>query len=123
MDQLILTREIAPVTGNTSVIGVIRSYRNHTYSVSIAKRRVNVRGLDSVYHITISRLDYQPIESRKDFQEIKNQILGPEFTAIEVYPPESQLTDTANCYHLWAHPDPTYRLPFSLNQGRAVVSK
>ena len=34
-------------------------------------------------------------------QAIKNQIFGPEFEAVEVYPKESRLTNEANCYWLW----------------------
>jgi hypothetical protein len=43
-------------------------------------------------------------------QRIKDDILGSEATAIEVYPPSSQVVDEADMFHIWSV-DP---LPFSL---------
>jgi hypothetical protein len=37
----------------------------------------------------------------REFQRIKNEICGPEREAVELYPAESRLVDTANEYHLW----------------------
>lgn len=121
MDRLTFVREIQTTALNTSVIGAIKCYRNNTYSVSMAVRRVGHMGLETIIHITVSRIDHQPISSWTDLQAIKNQLLSDEHTAVQVYPPESQLTDAANCYHLWAHPDPSFRLPFGLNPGRVVT--
>lgn len=53
-------------------------------------------------HVSIRRLDRGPCRDWRDFQRIKNELLGPEFIAYEVYPPESALVDSANQYHLWA---------------------
>lgn len=40
-----------------------------------------------------------------EFQKIKNELCGSERTAIEIYPKESFLHDTDNCYHLWVFPE------------------
>ena len=40
-----------------------------------------------------------------EFQKIKNELCGKERVAIEIYPKESFLHDTDNCYHLWVFPD------------------
>ncbi len=45
-----------------------------------------------------------------EMQRIKNEIVGVEATAIEVYPPQSELVDEADMFHLWTV-DP---LPFSI---------
>lgn len=37
----------------------------------------------------------------REFQRIKNEVVGPEREAVELYPAESRLVDTANEYHLW----------------------
>jgi len=37
----------------------------------------------------------------RDLQRIKNELVGPEFEAIEIYPAESRLVDTCNQYHLF----------------------
>jgi len=51
--------------------------------------------------LSIKRIDKEPVRDWRDFQTIKNMICGPEFEAIEVFPAESRLVDTANQYHLW----------------------
>jgi hypothetical protein len=53
------------------------------------------------YRLAIKRFDRQPIRTWRILQDIKNQIAGSDRYAIEIYPPESQVTDTANIYHLW----------------------
>lgn len=35
-------------------------------------------------------------------RRIKNELLGPEYEAIELFPAESRLLDSANQYHLFA---------------------
>lgn len=47
----------------------------------------------------------------RDFQSIKNDLLGPEWEAVELYPAESRLVDPSNYYILYAIP---YRFPFGL---------
>jgi len=37
----------------------------------------------------------------RHFQQIKNEICGPEREGFEVYPAESRLVDTSNKWHLW----------------------
>lgn len=46
-------------------------------------------------------------------QRIKDELFGLERTAIEVFPPVSELIDEANAYHLWVFPPGTL-LPFTL---------
>jgi len=52
--------------------------------------------------ISIKRRDKEAIHDWRDFQLIKNDIAGPEMEAVEIYPAESRLMDTANQYHLFA---------------------
>jgi hypothetical protein len=47
----------------------------------------------------------------RHFQRVKNEIVGSECEAVELYPAESRLTDTTNKYWLWAVADPTFRFP------------
>jgi hypothetical protein len=68
-------------------------------------------------HINIRRRDGHPIKRDwRVFQDIKNQLVGPEREAVELYPAESRLVDTSNKYHLWVHPDPSWRFPFGYPQ-------
>ena len=53
------------------------------------------------YRLAIKRADRAICHSWNILQEIKNSIVGEDFVAIEVYPRQSEVTDTANMYHLW----------------------
>lgn len=50
-----------------------------------------------------------------EMQRIKNEIAGVGATAVEVYPPNGEVVDGANTFHLWVLPEP---LPFGLTMAR-----
>lgn len=56
-------------------------------------------------HLSIKRIDREPIHDWREFQMIKNTLCGPEREAVEIYPAESRLVDTANQFHLWVLPE------------------
>jgi hypothetical protein len=62
-------------------------------------RVTNVR----VHQIFVNRKDRKAlgVEHFGVLQSAKNAIFGPEYTAVEVYPPEEELRDRANVY--WLH--------------------
>jgi len=66
---------------------------------------------DSLIWLSIRRLDRKPIHDWRDLQEIKNLVVGPEHEAMEIYPKESRVMDTANQYHLWVLKDPNDTIP------------
>ncbi|MDK8188990.1 hypothetical protein QP794_02675 [Paenibacillus sp. UMB7766-LJ446] len=47
-------------------------------------------------------------------QRIKDELLGRDRTAIEVFPAATELVDEANMYHLWVLPA-GMKLPFTIN--------
>jgi hypothetical protein len=57
-------------------------------------------------YLTIKRIDKKPIRSWSDFQIIKNKICenGVNKFAVEIFPPEDWLVNSANQYHLWVFP-------------------
>lgn len=55
------------------------------------------------YRLAIKREDRKPIRSWRILQDIKNAVAGVDRTAVEIYPPEVEVTDTANMYHLWVY--------------------
>jgi hypothetical protein len=76
-------------------------YKNDEYQVNI--NRNHMWNLDIVvWHLSIKRLDKEAIHDWRDLQTIKNMLVGEEYEAIEIYPSESRLVDSANQYHLWA---------------------
>jgi hypothetical protein len=61
---------------------------------------VLVRPLSSGAHLGVSSLSgIRP--SWPEMQRIKNEIVGEAKTAIEIYPPQAEVVDEANMFHLW----------------------
>jgi hypothetical protein len=69
---------------------------NDTYQVNIDRLTY-----PEFIHVSIKRLDKGHAKDWRDFQQIKNELIGPEFEAVELYPAESRLIDTVNQFHLW----------------------
>jgi hypothetical protein len=55
--------------------------------------------------LMIRRLDGKNVHCWCDLQYCKDQIVGEERSAIEVFPPKSEIVDNANIYHLWVLPE------------------
>jgi len=68
--------------------------------------------------LSIKRLDKEPIHDWRDLQRIKNEVVGEEAEAIEIYPAESRKMDVANQYHLFVFQG---QIPVGF-VGRAVQS-
>ena len=83
---------------------------DNKYQVTTFPNTVNGFGTDML-HLSIKRVDREVIHDWRDLQEIKNAFVGPECEAIEVYPAESRLADSANQYHLWCFTNPEVRIP------------
>lgn len=74
-------------------------YKNDVYTV--IKREADGLG-GVIVHLSIRRNDRRAQRDWRDFQAIKDQLLGPEEEAVEIYPAQSRLVDTANQFHLWS---------------------
>jgi hypothetical protein len=90
-------------------------FENDVYRVEIAYH-------SNIIQLTITRHDRKPCHDWRHFQQIKNELVGPEHEAVEVFPAESRLVDTANEYHLWVQPQPGVRLPFGF-PSRFVLAR
>lgn len=62
-------------------------------------------------HLSIKRQDRSATHDWRHLQRIKNEIVGPENEAVELFPAESRLVDAANQFHLWVLADPQARFP------------
>ena len=71
-------------------------------------------------HISIHRKDGDVIIPFHHRQHIKNQVLGSECEAVEVYPAHSEMVDVGDMFHLWGCPNPDYRLPYGFGNPRSV---
>lgn len=89
----------------------VRLFLNARYQVQRREQTENKVWL------SIKRIDQQQamFHSWRDFQRIKNELVGPECEFIELYPAESRLVDEANQYHLWGSADPEFRFPLGFN--------
>lgn len=85
--------------------------------------QVQVTDLGPVAHLNIRRRDGDVImRDWREFQTIKNELVGPECEGIELYPAESRKADTSNKYHIFVVKDPTFRFPFGF-EGRCVMDE
>jgi hypothetical protein len=66
---------------------------------------------DGFVWLSIRRTDREPIFDWRHMQQIKNQLVGDECEAVQIFPAESRLVDTCNQYHLIACADPEARMP------------
>jgi hypothetical protein len=89
---------------------------NDVYQVLVRKMPPTSIGNCDIIWLSIKRLDREVIHDWRDFQEIKNQLVGPQCEAIEIYPAESRMVDTSNQYHLWVFLDPEFRLPMGFQE-------
>jgi hypothetical protein len=69
---------------------------------------------NGVRHLAVSSLSgIRP--GWREMQRIKDEIAGCDKTAVEVYPPATEIVDQADMFHIWVLPGP---LPFSLHAPR-----
>ena len=90
--------------------GLKRACLNNVYAVTFYEVDSQWGKID---HLMIQRHDGSTSVSWVDKQRIKDELIGTDRTAIEVYPARSHLVDDANIYHLWVLPE-GMSLPFGL---------
>lgn len=83
---------------------------------------VRMRDASPFIQLDITRRDGSPCKNWREFQQIKNELVGAECEAVELFPAESRLVDTANQYHLWVNPDVHFRFPFGYRK-RVVLDE
>lgn len=75
------------------------AHKNHVFSVL----RRDAGG--GVTHLAISSLSGER-PTWWEMQRIKNELAGPDATAVEVYPPAAEVVDEADMFHIWVLPQP-----------------
>lgn len=89
----------------------IAVFHNDTYQVSV----YGVGDPPEMLHLSIKRHDRHVIRDWRHLQAIKNEVAGPDCYAVEIFPPEDRLVDSANEFHLWVFPE-GFELPFGLDE-------
>ena len=87
--------------------GLRRACLNNVYSVQFYAQ-------GDVDHLMVRRHDGAPVRGWHAMQRIKTELCGADRVAVEVYPREADLRDSANLYHLWVLPAGA-ELPFGLH--------
>ena len=77
----------------------LRAARNNRCAVMFRELEHPVFG--KVTHLMISTIGGSE-PTWKEKQRLKNELLGEGFTAIEIMPPEEEVVDEADAYHIWA---------------------
>lgn len=90
-------------------------FMNDKYQVSVRKCKAVV-GWPEMIHLSIKTLDKSTEHDWREFQEIKNQLVGEECEGVELYPAESRKVDAANQYHMFCIKDSAVRFPFGFTE-------
>ena len=83
------------------------TYQNNLYSVMVFRNKqadwqVHEKSWKgTMTYLSIKRLDKKSIHDWRHMQQIKNELVGKDYEAVEIYPNEKRLVDTANQYHLY----------------------
>jgi hypothetical protein len=79
------------------------SFKNSIYLVRIHDVEPGPN-MPALWHLNIRRLNgnVPGAERYPAFMRIRDELIGPEHEAIEIYPARSREMDIANAYHLWA---------------------
>jgi hypothetical protein len=87
-------------------------WANGHYLVYIRTIKSNDPGEPDAKHLSLRTVENDTRHDWRDFQRIKNELVGPHWEAVELYPDVDRLVDSANQYHLWCFP---FRLPFGFD--------
>lgn len=108
-----LERSVPYRNGVPIDIGDEEQWMNDQYVVNKRVQESDDPDGPPMIHLSIRNIDRSPARDWRDFQRIKNQLAGPEWEAVEIYPAESRKVDGANQYHLWCFP---FRLGIGFNE-------
>lgn len=96
---------------------------NNLYQVNVEYADTEVNGGIGFAHLIVRRRDGRPIRSWTHFQQIKNELIGPQCEAVELYPAERNLVDAKDHYHLWAFTSPEHNFGIGFEHGREVKDR
>jgi len=106
-------------------VGKQETWKNDEYVCQINRDANHAFGptlVGGMFELTIRRVDRGAEHDWRKVQQIKNELIGEENEAVELYPAESRLRDSANQFWLYGFNDPKVRFPFGMF-GRVVNDK
>ncbi len=90
-------------------------WKNELYTVTVTRHADGW-----VTELSIRRNDRRAAHDWRHFQRIKSEIAGPQIEAVEMYPAENRLMDTANQYYVFCLP-PGTQFPFGYTGARNLA--
>jgi len=98
-------------------------YENKEYIVSVmqSEKIKTFKGFPEILHVTIIKKNHNKITNWNTIQKIKDIIIGKEYTAIQIFPPTSEIIDYSNAYHLWVFNNKNFKLPFGLGINKRNI--
>ena len=100
--------------------GPLEIWQNLYYSCSVRRFATGFPlGEGPFLILGITHVSQRAIHDFRDLQRIKNDICGPEWEGVELYPAESRLVDPSNCFYLWCVPKGV--IPWGLPQRRVLT--
>lgn len=112
-----LERSVPHRQGKPVDLGAEEQWANDKYVVHKRVHKSDVPDVLPMIHLSIRRQDREPARDWRDLQRIKNQLAGPEYEGVEIYPAESRIVDMANQYHIWCFP---FSLGIGWQEGRLI---
>jgi len=81
-------------------------WQNHIYTVVVGRAEIekDSGSVQFVNSLSIRRNDRDWPRDWRHFQLIKNQLAGEDVEALELYPRQDRVVDTANQFYLWCLP-------------------
>lgn len=98
--------------GDVQDPGGVTGERWENNRFQVIKRALPAGPWGRVVHLTLRNRDGSRRREWTEFQRVKNELVGPEYDAVEVYPAQERVVDTADHYHLWVLLDQP--VPFGL---------
>lgn len=100
MDSMVFqgqSKEVLTFPDGTSHTTNFSTWHNRTYAVAVYEPACD----GDPTQITIQRFDESPARDWRHLQQIKDEVCGPEFEAVELFPAQSRVVDMTNTTHLW----------------------
>ena len=96
------SEEVLTFPDDTDKITKFSTWHNKTYAVAVFEPAF----AGAPTQITIQRFDEKPARDWRHLQQIKDEVCGPEFEAVELFPAKSRVFDMTNTTHLWVFKKP-----------------
>lgn len=98
----------------------VPTYQNNYYQV---QKRAFEGPHGAMFHLAIRRLDRKPIHDWDDFQQIKNELVGPLCEGCELYPSVAREHHDRSTFHLYVFMTTDKMFPFGMGPQKSAEEK